>query len=243
MSLPPEITGRGQAQQAPVMEAPAATSQAAALQAPEDNPNQAAPQPDAASPAGVQADGTSQGADEPASQQAGQNLLEAPTDPDDAPITDWASVDLGLAPDQVDAGLVAAFGEQAMALGLSAKQARELAQWQVRVAGEAGKQAYGEEVAALQKAWGRHFENNRKRVCGLVSRIERLPGMGNFSGELLRSGAARNATVVQGLLAMASMVEEVQQGRLGGQPGQRSETPLEGILDVARQSRGLGQSL
>lgn len=230
MELPAEIAGHQpepasqQPAQPAAQPAPAATPQpvpplpaAAAMQA----PGQQSPRPAAA------AEQTSQ---EPAS------LLGSPN-PEDAPVTDWGSVDLGIA--DLDAGLVAGFGEQAVGLGLTPKQCKSLAAWHAKAVSEAWQAEYKKESEALAKVWVSDLERNRSAVRSLAQRIERVPGLEKFTAELIRSGAANNATVLAGLHVLASQLGEDHAGRLAPGPGTRSETALEGILDVARRSRGI----
>lgn len=151
-------------------------------------------------------------------------------DPETQPITDWSKVDLGLAKDApVDEALLASFGEAAVKMGLTPAQAKAAINWQLEAIKEAQEAYADEQFAALKKAWGKKMAACGTKVNELVTRIDGK--VAGFSEAFAKSGAANSALVLQGLLAIATMLEEdgLGAGASGG-GSEKQETAEEGIL-------------
>lgn len=158
---------------------------------------------------------------------------------DDTPITDWSAVDLGLPEDAaIDENVLAAFGEKSVELGLTPKQAKALASWQLELARETYEAQLEAGVAELRKAWGKKANANQKAVVALLSRVDRQLGSDEFSRAIGASGAANSPAVCKGLLAIAQMLSEDAMGRGGsGDMPVKPETALEGIENAFREMR------
>ena len=158
---------------------------------------------------------------------------------DDTPITDWSAVDLGLPEDAaIDENVLAAFGEKSVELGLTPKQAKALASWQLELARETYEAQLEAGVAELRKAWGKKANANQKAVVALLSRVDRQLGSDEFSRAIGASGAAKSPAVCKGLLAIAQMLSEDAMGRGGsGDMPVKPETALEGIENAFREMR------
>lgn len=158
---------------------------------------------------------------------------------DDTPITDWSAVDLGLPEDAaIDESVLAAFGEKSVELGLTPKQAKALASWQLELARETHEAQIEAGVAELRKAWGKKANANQKAVVALLSRVDRQLGSDEFSRAIGASGAANSPAVCKGLLAIAQMLSEDAMGRGGsGDMPVKPETALEGIENAFREMR------
>lgn len=158
---------------------------------------------------------------------------------DDTPITDWSAVDLGLPEDAaIDENVLAAFGEKSVELGLTPKQAKALANWQLELARETREAQLEAGVAELRKAWGKKADANQKAVVALLSRIDRQLGNDEFSRAIGASGAANSPAVCKGLLAIAQMLSEDTMGRGGsGDMPIKPETALEGIENAFREMK------
>lgn len=160
-------------------------------------------------------------------------------DPEDSPIADWSALDLGLADDApVDSATLAAFGAQAVALGLTPKQARGLVNWQLAAISEGRQQLLDNGMAQLKKAWGGRYEANRRAALSLVSQLDRELGNDVFSKALADSGAALCAPIVMGLAALAARLGEDSMGKSAPATPQHEETALEGMQEVFRAARG-----
>lgn len=160
-------------------------------------------------------------------------------DMEDQPIRDWSAVDLGLPEDAaIDENVLAAFGEKSVELGLTPKQAKALASWQLELARETYEAQLEAGVAELRKAWGRKANANQKAVVALLSRVDRQLGSDEFSRAIGASGAANSPAVCKGLLAIAQMLSEDAMGRGGsGDMPVKPETALEGIENAFREMR------
>ncbi len=160
-------------------------------------------------------------------------------DMEDQPIRDWSAVDLGLPEDAaIDESVLAAFGEKSVELGLTPKQAKALASWQLELARETHEAQIEAGVAELRKAWGRKADANQKAVVALLSRVDRQLGSDEFSRAIGASGAANSPAVCKGLLAIAQMLSEDAMGRGGsGDMPVKPETALEGIENAFREMR------
>lgn len=160
-------------------------------------------------------------------------------DMEDQPIRDWSAVDLGLPEDAaIDESVLAAFGEKSVELGLTPKQAKALASWQLELARETYEAQLEAGVAELRKAWGRKANANQKAVVALLSRVDRQLGSDEFSRAIGASGAANSPAVCKGLLAIAQMLSEDAMGRGGsGDMPVKPETALEGIENAFREMR------
>jgi hypothetical protein len=160
-------------------------------------------------------------------------------DMEDQPIRDWSAVDLGLPEDAaIDESALAAFGEKSVELGLTPKQAKALASWQLELARETHEAQIEAGVAELRKAWGRKADANQKAVVALLSRVDRQLGSDEFSRAIGASGAANSPAVCKGLLAIAQMLSEDAMGRGGsGDMPVKPETALEGIENAFREMR------
>lgn len=158
---------------------------------------------------------------------------------DDTPITDWSAVDLGLPEDAaIDENVLAAFGEKSVELGLTPKQAKALASWQLELARETREAQLEAGVAELRKAWGKKADANQKAVVALLSRVDRQLGNDEFSRAIGASGAANSPAVCKGLLAIAQMLSEDTMGRGGsGDMPIKPETALEGIENAFREMK------
>lgn len=160
-------------------------------------------------------------------------------DMEDQPIRDWSAVDLGLPEDAaIDESALAAFGEKSVELGLTPKQAKALASWQLELARETHEAQIEAGVAELRKAWGKKANANQKAVVALLSRVDRQLGSDEFSRAIGASGAANSPAVCKGLLAIAQMLSEDAMGRGGsGDMPVKPETALEGIENAFREMR------
>ena len=160
-------------------------------------------------------------------------------DMEDQPIRDWSAVDLGLPEDAaIDESALAAFGEKSVELGLTPKQAKALASWQLELARETHEAQIEAGVAELRKVWGRKADANQKAVVALLSRVDRQLGSDEFSRAIGASGAANSPAVCKGLLAIAQMLSEDAMGRGGsGDMPVKPETALEGIENAFREMR------
>ncbi len=160
-------------------------------------------------------------------------------DMEDQPIRDWSAVDLGLPEDAaIDENVLAAFGEKSVELGLTPKQAKALASWQLELARETHEAQIEAGVAELRKAWGKKANANQKAVVALLSRVDRQLGSDEFSRAIGASGAANSPAVCKGLLAIAQMLSEDAMGRGGsGDMPVKPETALEGIENAFREMR------
>ena len=160
-------------------------------------------------------------------------------DMEDQPIRDWSAVDLGLPEDAaIDENVLAAFGEKSVELGLTPKQAKALASWQLELARETREAQLEAGVAELRKAWGKKADANQKAVVALLSRIDRQLGNDEFSRAIGASGAANSPAVCKGLLAIAQMLSEDTMGRGGsGDMPIKPETALEGIENAFREMK------
>lgn len=176
-----------------------------------------------------------------ASHAPGSQTAEQPpasqADAEDRPITDFARVDLQLGGAEVNRDLLDGFGRAATEAGLTPRQARALAQWHMRGVAEARDAAQAAQARELAASWGRDYEANRQQVVALCSRLDRVPGLENFSSELARSGAADNAVVVRGLRELAAMLGEDRAGAASGSGQRRAETAYEGICDAFARAR------
>lgn len=173
--------------------------------------------------------------------QAGQPPQQAQPelqlDPADMPIQDWSKVDLELGDAVVDGKVVESYGKLACDLGLTPRQARALAAWQMDICNSITNANVQAETDRLRSDWGLSFNNNITQVDNLCQRISRLPGLGDFHREIQKSGAAANATVVKGLHYIACLLSEDSMGRVSGQ-APRPETAEEGIADAFARARG-----
>ena len=159
--------------------------------------------------------------------------------PDDLPITDWGKVDLGLPKDTaIDENVLASFGEQACKLGLTPKQARALAAWQLELAQNAQNELMEAGVAELRKEWGSKAQSNQQAVLSLISRIDRKMGNDAFSKALDASGATCHAAICKGLLTIASMLAEDSIGGGNAATPPKPETALEGIENAFKEMKG-----
>lgn len=159
--------------------------------------------------------------------------------PDDLPITDWSKVDLGLPKDAaIDENVLTSFGEQACKLGLTPKQARALAAWQLEFVQNAQNELMEAGVAELRKEWGSKAQANQQAVLSLITRIDRKIGNDAFSKALDASGATRHAAVCKGLLTIASMLAEDSLGGGNAATPPKPETALEGIENAFKEMKG-----
>ena len=134
--------------------------------------------------------------------------------------------------------MLAAFGEKSVELGLTPKQAKALASWQLELARETREAQLEAGVAELRKAWGKKADANQKAVVALLSRIDRQLGNDEFSRAIGASGAANSPAVCKGLLAIAQMLSEDTMGRGGsGDMPIKPETALEGIENAFREMK------
>lgn len=162
---------------------------------------------------------------------------------DDAPITDWSTVNLDLPADAaVDPDVLDGFGKTAVELGLTPRQARALAHWQLESVAAQREALMEAGVGELSRAWGGKAAHNQQAVLSLISRIDRLTGDESFSTALGRSGATCFPGVVKGLLAVAGLLSEDSMGG-GGAAGQaeHEETALEGLENALKDARRSGR--
>ncbi len=208
-------------------------------------PEQAAPEQSAAEPTADASAGSRGGSPlagggggAPADADTAPADAEVP-DPDRVPITDWSTVDLGLPEGaEVDEAVLAGFGKAAVELGLTPKQARELASWQLSMITAQREALLEAGVKELARDWGGKAEANQRAVLELIARIDRLPGARGFGEALGRSGATCFPGVVRGLLAVAGLLSEDSLGG-GGAAGMAAheETALEGLENALREAR------
>ncbi len=163
-------------------------------------------------------------------------------DPENAPISDWSSVDIGLPEGSFDAEVLSDFGATAVELGLTPKQARELARWQTERIARSREELLQNGVRELTREWGSRTESNRQAVLSLISRIDRLTGDDGFSRALGESGAACFPGVARGLLALSRLLEEDSIGA-GGAAAQavQDESAIDGLKNAFRESRRRGR--
>lgn len=163
--------------------------------------------------------------------------------PDNAPIRDWSTVNLDLPEDAaVDPDVLDGFGKTAVELGLTPRQARALAHWQLESVAARREALMEAGVRELGKAWGGKAAHNQQAVLSLISRIDRLTGDESFSTALGRSGATCFPGVVKGLLAVAGLLSEDSMGG-GGAAAQaeHEETALEGLENALKDARRSGK--
>lgn len=174
--------------------------------------------------------------DDVAAQEAEQK--EDAPDPENTPISDWESVDLGLGEDAVDGEVLKSFGKAAVDLGLTPKQARVLAQWQLDTIAESRTALLETGAEELRKDWGRKNEANQRAVLTLIANVDRKLGNDAFSKALGISGATCHAGVIKGLHAIASMLSEDAMGAGKGAPmPDKPESALEGIENAFREMK------
>lgn len=166
-----------------------------------------------------------------------QTLLD---DVGNQPITDWAKVDLELGDALVDGELVESYGKLACEVGLTPKQARALAHWQLDAIDSRGRQALAEQAKILEREWGAATDANKEVVDNFCKRVARTPGLENFYEEFVRCGAAGNATMFRAMHYISQLLREDSAGRIGGQ-GCVVESAEEGIRDAFARARGLKQ--
>lgn len=173
----------------------------------------------------------------------GEADADAEPDPDDAPITDWSKVSLDLPEGaEVDDGVLASFGQAAVELGLSRKQAGALAKWQLDTIAAQREALMEAGVRELNRAWGSKGEANQRAVLGLISRIDRLAGDDSFSKALAASGATLFPGVLKGLLAVAGLLSEDSMGGAGAAGmTEHDETALEGLENALKEARRRGK--
>jgi len=179
---------------------------------------------------GDSADNASQGTD-------GQQDNQQP-DPDSTPITDWSSVKLDLPEGMVDETVLGSFGKAAVELGLTPKQARALASWQLDTIAEQRQALMDAGIQQLSKEWGSKAEANQQEVLALISRIDRAAGDDSFSKALGMSGATCFPGVVKGLLSIARMISEDSIGTAGAAGmSEHDETALEGLNAALKEAQ------
>ncbi len=168
-----------------------------------------------------------------------QSPQEPDGDPDDAPIRDWSGVKLDLPEDaDVDEAVLGSFGKAAVELGLTPRQAKALANWQLDAVARGRERLMEAGAEELSKEWGGKAADNQKAVLSLISRIDRMTGGDGFSRALGQSGATCFPGVVRGLLAVAGLLSEDGMGK-GGAAGQaeHEETALEGLNNALKEAR------
>lgn len=161
---------------------------------------------------------------------------QAPVDPLDLPITDFSKVDLQLGK-EANNPLLAAFGEQVVKMGLSTRQARELAHWQMSAQEHYLKQQAMQGASNLKAEWGANAERNRMATMELITTADRVTN-GAFSKALDECGATCNESVIKGLHYISTLIAEDKLGSKGGQQSiVREETPLEALQGLFKVSK------
>lgn len=151
-------------------------------------------------------------------------------DPLDQPITDWEKVEIA---GEFDPQILREFGEKAVALGLTARQAQTLAQFELEAARAARERILDAGTRELQAEWGGEFQARCKSVLGLFSNIDRALGDSSFSEALNASGAACHPAFIRGMARVAELLEEDSlAARHGGALAAREETPYEGLVRI-----------
>ena len=202
----------------------------------------------AAGQAGIaQAQGTRQAA--PAQGTAAQASPDVPQgtdaqtgqpagpDPEDTPITDWAAAKIEIA--GADAGALASFGKTAEAIGLTPRQAKALAEWQLDDLAARREAIVNDSLAQLHKEWGANAGSNQQACNNLIARIDKAIGSNGFSEAIAKSGADCFAGFARGLLAIARITAEDTSGTGAGFAARpRKETAADGIRDAFFKATG-----
>lgn len=169
---------------------------------------------------------------------------KAGPDPDDSPITDWGKVDLGLPEGvSIEPELMESLGKAMIASGISPKQARELARWNLEAIGGIRERQLSRGMEELRKAWGDKAEANRVAALGVVTRIDREMaraglGEGAFSKALADSGAAFSPAIVRALHVVSQWLSEDSAGsQNGARMEEKPETALEGLNAAFKMAR------
>lgn len=175
----------------------------------------------------------------PEAQPAPENQKEpTPADPMDAPIADWSQIKLP-AMDGIDLALVEDFGKTvAQATGMSQKQVEAAIKWQLNAIAKTQADNLASQTAALEKAWGAERKTNAQRVDALIQQVSKGPGLEGFAQALEASGATNNAVVIQGLFAIAKLLDE--DGTKSGGAGAatpREQTALDGIEEAYQRAK------
>lgn len=160
-------------------------------------------------------------------------------DPMEAPIADWSKVKLAQM-DGIDPDLVADFGKTvAQATGMSQKQVEAAIKWQLGAIAKRQQDHMASQEAALKQAWGDNRPANSQKVQALIDQVSKAPGLEGFAQALDASGATNNALVLQGLLAIAKLLDE-DGTRTGGAGAAlpKEQTALEGIQEAFSRARG-----
>ena len=157
----------------------------------------------------------------------------------DAPITDWSKVKIDVPEGAaIDQALMDDFGKAAVAMGLTAKQANALVNFQLDAIARSREGLMQAGARELARDWGSRAAANQKAVLTLITNIDRQLGNDSFSRALNDCGATCLPAVVKGLLAVANLVSEESLGRGGAaaQP-EHEETALEGLQNAFTAAR------
>lgn len=181
------------------------------------------------------------------SQESGEQEAEAgktAPDPLDMPLKDASKIDLGLAEDvRIDDFLVDAFKNKAVEIGLTGRQAANLASWMAKQEELARERATRRGAQELADEWGERATANQQAVMELVTNIDKALGGGErFSHAIKISGIGCQAGFMAGMAKIAATLAEDSLGASGRAAADtREETPLEGIeaaFKAARSRRG-----
>lgn len=165
----------------------------------------------------------------------GQEDAGAAADPDESVISDFAKFDLGLPENAaVDEETLASFGKQVEALGLTGKQAKALANWQLNAVEEYRQRLVATGKAELEEEWGGKAGQYQKSIMELLAHVNKELGSGEkFSKALERCGALCDADMMRGLKYLASLRTEDALGLQSGASAiERPETPLEALEGI-----------
>ncbi|MBQ9453445.1 MAG: hypothetical protein IJU65_09170 [Desulfovibrio sp.] len=157
----------------------------------------------------------------------------------DKPITDWSKVTIDIPEGAaIDPALMDDFGKAAVAMGLTAKQANALVNFQLEAIARSREGLMNAGARELAREWGSRASANQKAVLTLITNIDRQLGNDSFSKALNDCGATCLPAVVKGLLAVANLVSEESLGRGGAaaQP-EHEETALEGLQNAFKAAR------
>lgn len=158
----------------------------------------------------------------------------------DQPIADWSKVDIKIPEGlKVDEPTMAAFGDAAVKLGLTPKQAQALVEFQHNANKEFMERLYENGVKELRKDWGSKAKEHQQSVMTLIANVDRELGDNKFSKALSMCGATNFPDVCKGLLYIAQGMSEDSMGR-GGAAGlnDRQETAEEALMKEWKKARG-----
>lgn len=148
----------------------------------------------------------------------------------DMPISDWSKVDLGLPQDaDLNPATMDSFSKMAISAKMSPRQVQSAASWYLKAAKAQQEEFFQAGAAELAKEWGLKAEANQRAALGLISQVDRMPGIdGAFSKALNFTGAINQPAIAKGLFALSQLIGEDSIGQASGVAAEtRPETPEE----------------